>query len=465
MCKKINLKLIVKVFLILLIINKTPLFSLSLCELIDLTLQNNIDIITSQSEYKTALLSAKTINGSFSPGLSISSSSSISKDYEWNTTPDYFSSTITYSQPIPGGTQFSVTGSYAFNSSIYNEEQYLSQSPKISFTLTQSLLPFWAQGKVTDPTILSMQQQEEYYRYQNLYTKKTVLQNLIQNYAYFLIYENEIQIYENSISLVEEQIAAVKELKASGNTNQAKITELENTKWTYEENLMSVKTNYYSCLQNIKSICGVIIIEDSLSFGKTDENLTNLINISLEHISDPMDLIYKIKLQMLETKNVLQKQNSAPTLNLIVQPSWALEKVKNNDWQDAWKTGDNPSWTATVSMDFSPLLRSSMSKEKKHYEIDYQQAEKSYENYLLQKKFVNEQYELLYKNYSSQLESIEKLFDEGKIELIDYEKLYNAGAISKLDFDSVKTKVENCELSKNCVEIYKWLYGVLLEMN
>ena len=464
MCKKINLKLIFKIFLILLIISKTPLFSLSLCEVIDLTLQNNIDIITSQSEYEIALLSTKTIDGSFSPGFSISSSSSISKDYEWNTTPDYFSSTITYSQPIPGGTQFSVTGSYAFNSLIYNGEQYLSQSPKISFTLTQSLLPFWAQGKVSDPTILSMQQQEEYYRYQNLYIKKTVLQNLIQNYAYFLIYENEIQIYENSISLVEEQIAAVKELKASGNTNQAKITDLENTKWTYEENLMSVKTNYYSCLQNIKAICG-INIKDSLTFGQTDENLTNIINISLEHISDPMDLIYKIKLQMLETKNVLQKQNSAPTLNLTVQPSWALEKVKNNDWQDAWKNGDNPSWTATVSMDFSPLLRSTMSKYKKHYEIDYQQAEKSYENYLAQKKFVKEQYEILYRNYSYQLESIEKLFEEGKIEFRDYEKLYNEGAISKLDFDSVKTKVENCELSRNCVEIYKWLYGVLLSMN
>ena len=106
-----------------------------------------------------------------------------------------------------------------------------------------------------------------------------------------------------------------------------------------------------------------------------------------------------------------------------------------------------------------------MSKDKKHYEIDYQQAEKSYENYLAQKKFIKEQYEILYRNYSYQLESIEKLFEKGKIELRDYEKLYNAGAISKLDFDSVKTKVENFELSRNCVKIYKWLYGVLLEMN
>ena len=90
MCKKITLKLIYSVFLFLFIINKTPLFALSLCDLIDLTLQNNMDIITSQSEYENALLSAKTIDGIFSPGLSISSSSSISNDYEWNTTQDYF---------------------------------------------------------------------------------------------------------------------------------------------------------------------------------------------------------------------------------------------------------------------------------------------------------------------------------------------------------------------------------------
>lgn len=467
MQRKTNYQFFYKTFLILGLIIKTPLFSLSLSDLIDLTLQNNIDIITSQSDYESALLSAKTLGGNFSPGISISSTSSISNDYEWNLTPDYFSSNITYSQTIVGGTQFSITGTYSLNSTIYNEERYISQSPKINFTLTQSLLPFWIQGKISDPTILGNKQQVDYYHYQNIYAKKTVLQNLIQNYAYFLIYENEIQIYENSISLVEEQIAAVNELQSSGNTNQAKITELENTKWTYKENLMSAQANYYSYLQTLKSICGINIdiIEDSLEFEQTDENLTDLIKVSLEHVSDPMDLIYQLKLQMLETKHVLQKQSSAPTLSLTVQPSWTLENVKNNNWQDAWEKGEKTSWTATVSMDFSSFFKSTISKDKKHYEMDYQQAKKSYKNYLLQKKFVKEQYENLYRNYSNQLESIERLLTKEKLELNDYNKLYNEGTISKLDYDSVKIKVENGKLSRNCVEIYKWLYEVLLEIN
>lgn len=417
-------------------------FPFSFSDLVEAALQNNSDIASAKSDYDSALLSSKTYDSSFAPGLSFSSSSTISKDYDWNTNPDYFSTYVTYTQPLPGGTTLSATGTYSFTSASAGDDQYISQILKVSFTLSQSLLPFWTQGTIQDPTILNANLQAEYYRLQLLYTKKSVLQNILQNYAYALIYKNKIQSYRNSIFLVEAQIEALKKLKSSGSTNQAKITELENSKWGYEEDLISIQSSYCSYLQILKSMCGCEIDDIENTLVAPEKNILEEILIS-----DSMNSIYHIKLQMLETKRIFKIQNSAPTLNLTIQSSWTLENVKNNDWQDAWKNGDNPSWTATVSMDFSPLLRSTMSKDKKHYEIDYQQAEKSYENYLLQKKFVNEQYELLYKNYSSQLESIEKLFDEGKIELNDYEKLYNAGDISKLDFDSVKTKVDNCEFS------------------
>lgn len=454
MCRKINLKL----FCILLIAYKSPLFPISLYDLIDLTLQNNPDIIASLTDYESSLVSLKTLNGGFAPGFSLSSSTSLSKDYEWNSIPDFFSASFTYTQPLPGGTDFSITGNYSFNSTIYNEERYISLSPKISFSLTQSLLPFWAQGKIVDPTILDAIQQTEYYHYQNIYAKKTVLQNLIQNYAYFLIYVNEIQIYENSISLIEEQISATKKLKSSGNTNQAMITELENTKWSYEENLMSVQSNYFSSLQNIKSICGTNI-EESLEFVQNEEIPTKFLILSLENIIDPMDLIFQLKLQMLENRYVLQKQSSAPTLNLTIQPSWSLENVKNTEWITSRKKS-NPSWTGTISVDFSPLLKTTISQDNKHYEIDYEQTKKSYKNYLQQKKFVQEQYMFLLHNYSKQLEDIEKLYNEGKLELRDYERLFKIGAISKLDYDSVRVKVENYKLSRNCVVIYKWLCNI-----
>ncbi len=497
MLKKLNLSII---FLFIL----SDLSSFSLSDLITSALQNNSDIASAQSNYESAILSSKTLDGTFAPGIFFSSSTNLSKDYDWNTSPDYFSTYVTYSQPLPGGTTISATGTYSFTStttfsattatttdaSNLTVQRYISQNPNISFTLSQSLLPFWAQGTIKDPTILGAKQQAEYYRLQVLATKKSVLRNLLQNYAYAQIYKKQIQLYQNSISLIEKQIAALRELKTSGSTNQVKITELESTKWSYQEDLMSVQASFYSYLQNLKNICACEIAEndfddDFTDFPPSEEIFTAFSDISANPKTsdptapatstnnsipaDPMEKIYQLKLQMLKINRILEKQKSAPTLSLSLQPAWSFEKTKADNWQAAWKNaweaGENPTWTASLGLNLSPLLSSTVSQSKKQYEISYAQAEKSYENYLLQKHYVQEQYQTLVLNYSQQLENVANLYEEGKRELEDYKTQYEAGAISRLDFDSVKLRVENCGLSKNCVEIYKWLYTILEKMN
>ena len=79
-------------------------FSLSFKELIEITLQNNPDILAAQNGYDLACLSLKTLNSTYVPQVSLSSSTTLPDEYEWDTTPDYFSSSVTYSQPLPGGT-------------------------------------------------------------------------------------------------------------------------------------------------------------------------------------------------------------------------------------------------------------------------------------------------------------------------------------------------------------------------
>jgi outer membrane protein TolC len=491
MLKKLNLSII---FLFIL----SDLSSFSLSDLITSALQNNSDISSAQSNYESAILSSKTLDGTFAPGISFSSSTNLSKDYDWDTSPDYFSTYVTYSQPLPAGTTISATGTYSFTSTTTFSattasttdagnliaQRYISQNPNISFTLSQSLLPFWAQGTIKDPTILGAKQQAEYYRLQLLATKKSVLQNLLQNYAYAQIYQKQIQLYQNSITLIEKQIAALRELKTSGSTNQAKITELESTKWSYQEDLMSVQASFYSYLQNLKNICACEIAESDLfddDFPLFDDFFSDTYDISANPKTsdpaapatstgnfipaDPMEKIYQLKLQMLKTNRILEKQKSAPTLSLSLQPAWSFEKTKADDWKSAWKNGETPSWSASVGINFSPFLNAAVSKNQEQYEISYAQAEKSYENYLLQKHYVQEQYQTLVLNYSQQLENVANLYEEGRRELEDYKTQYEAGAISRLDFDSVKIRVENCDLSKNCVEIYKWLYTLLGEMN
>lgn len=303
-------------------------FSLSFDELIELTLQNNTDILSAQNSYDSACLSLKTLSGAYTPQVSLSSSASLPDEYKWDTTPDYFSSSITYSQPLPGGTTLGFTGSFSFNSADILEERYISQNPSISFSLTQSLFPFWAQGKIKNPAKLSAKQQKDYYYNQLLYTKKTVLQNLLQNYIYAAVYKKQIQIYENSIYLLDKQIEISNQLLKTGAVNQTRITELQSSKWSYQQDLMSAKSSYISYIQNLKTICGAEFENDTISLeNKTLPDLDDCIKgilLITDNIVDPLEESYKLKIELIKTNHTLEKQSSAPTVSLSVQPSWSF---------------------------------------------------------------------------------------------------------------------------------------------
>lgn len=445
-------------------------FSLSLNELTEITLQNNSDIIAAQNSYDCAILSLKTLNGTYAPQISFSSSSTLPNKYKWDTTPDYFSSSVIYSQPLPGGTSIEITGGTSFTSKNILEERYISQNPNISFSLSQSLLPFWIQGKLKNPEKLSASQQKEYCYYQLLYTKKTVLQNLVQNYIYTLIYEKQIQSYENSILLIDKQIEVVKELMNLGATSQAKITELQNSKWNYQQDLLSVQASFLGYIQNLKTICGSnfdesFLLNEYINLSSTDDFITKLIGIT-DNISDPLEKSYQLKIDILKTKRILEKQNSAPILSISVQPTWNLEQKKQNDWKDAWQDLNSPtSWSTTVNVNLSPLISATATKSKKQFNLDYESAENSYNAYLIQKNFVLQQYQTILKQYKLQSKKISNLYKTGMNELQDLQTQYKEGAISMLDYDSVKVQIENCKLNMEIIELYIWLYEVLLKIN
>lgn len=445
-------------------------FSLSFDELIELTLQNNTDIFSAQNSYDSACLSLKTLNGAYAPQVSLVSSASLPDEYKWDTSPDYFSSSITYSQPLAGGTTLGFTGSFSFNSADFLEERYISQNPSLSFSLTQSLFPFWAQGIIKNPAKLSAKQQKNYYYNQLLYTKKTVLQNLVQNFIYTAVYKKQIQIYENSIYLLDKQIETSNQLLKTGAINQARITELQSSKWSYQQDLMSAKSSYIGYIQNLKTICGTEFENDSLSLeNKTLPDFGDFtigILLITDNIVDPLEESYKLKIELLKTNHTLGKQASAPTLSLSVQPSWSFDPKKQEEWKKAWKDANSPSsWSATIGVNLSPLLSASVSKKKQQYELSYQALENSLNAYITQKEFVLQQYKTILDNYKIQLEEISMLYNTGNSKLKDLESQFSVGAISELDFDSVKVRVENCRLNMEIIELYVWLYEVLWGIN
>ena len=462
--KKILKKIVI--FMILFSSSDMILRAFSLMELAEIALNNNSDILSAINSYQTSILSSKSMDGTFSPQLSFSSSSQISKDYTWNNCPDYLSSSISYVQTLPGGSSISISGGASVNAETIYEELYLNQKPNVSISLQQSLMPFWIQGKSKDPNIENSYQQEQYYYHELLNTKKSTLLNVAQNFVYILIYKKQIQISQNLLKLLDEQIAATKQLKLSGASSQSKITELLNSKWTSQQDLLSVQTNLESTLQNLKILCNHDIdISDIAyhdSFSQFTDEFCNLIQEVTERISDPIEKNFQLQIEMLNNKKIINKQKYAPEISISAQPSWSMGIKKENEWKNAWKEMSEPSnWSFSVGINLSPFISASRKQNIKQYELDYESIRNSYNNYILKKEMSKKQYKKLFELYTKQLEEIKKIYENQQIELLDVQEQYELGVISKLDYDSLRIRIENCNLNLQINELYVCLYELL----
>ncbi len=229
-------------------------FGISILDLKDIVINSNVEIASAKKDYESAQLSAKTLDGLFSPSLSISSSSNLTEKINFNDNLDYFSSIVSYTQNLPFGHSFSIEGCYSYNYTTINQEKYISQLPEINFSFAKKLYPLFIKKIQKDPQILLAKQQSEFYYYQYCYAKKTKVKNLFQLLVYLNIYQYENQIYKNLISITDEQLIAYKSLKSSGYTNQAKITELENSRWNYQKELNNSEMDVVNCLQQLMEL-------------------------------------------------------------------------------------------------------------------------------------------------------------------------------------------------------------------
>ena len=71
------------------------------------------------------------------------------------------------------------------------------------------------------------------------------------------------------------------------------------------------------------------------------------------------------------------------------------------------------------------------------------------------------QYKKLFELYTKQLEEIKKIYENQQIELLDVQEQYELGVISKLDYDSLRIRIENCNLNLQINELYVCLYELL----
>jgi hypothetical protein len=429
-----------------------------------LAVSTNGDILSAQHAYESACLSFSTFDGAYAPSVTTSASSTVPDGYGWDECPDNLSASMSVTQPLPGGTSIGVTGSYALSSAAAAGTRYVSQIPDVTFTLSQSLYPFYAQGKVRNPERMSLQQKKEYYYNVLQYTKQQKLETIAQYYILSLIYRRKMEMYEASIAYAQEQIDALNELRKTGGANMTKIAELESSRMGNEQNLTDVRITYRQYVLYLKEACG--------SFSGEPEG-TDLPQNGLAPalaltggVHDPCAQELLLKISILKAAAVLAKQSGAPVLTLSLKPAWTLETVKASDWQSAWKRDADSActWAAGVSLNMTPLISALVSKTGESEEIEMRTAQDAYRAYLEQKDAVREQYEMLRTSFEEQLTEAEKLCADADSLVSDMKQQLEEGAVSQLDYDAVLSQEKIRYASLECIRLYIWLYSWLGKM-
>lgn len=439
-----------KISVILLILTCNNIFSQNyLKEVISIALRNNPQILSAKADYEAAALLSKNGGGAFTPGLSLSGS---------ETTKDNYSASLTYNQPLPGGTALQFSGSYDYSSVQMQETRIERKTPRLSLSVNQSLFPFWMAGKFTDPKILSYRLQEQYYFNQLQYSKQNIMMDVIQNCVYAVIENKKIESLQNSIKLVQLQYDALIELKKSGGANEAQLVELDNSRWSYELELLSARANYLGYIQKIKSLCYTdcdFLVEEQIcnliSKEYTADDFIGFYKAIAEYDSDPYAAALKLKIMLEENNIINEKQNNAPVLGFSAIVPYDTDNKKIGDW------------TLGLSIDFSPLFSSLTGHNLKRAEIGLQSARAVYEAYLEQKQFLKSQYDSILTDYEKQINKTNELIEKYQLQVNDKAQQLEQGIITKLDYESEKIRLENCRLTFESLLLNVWLYKVLRE--
>lgn len=440
-----------------------------LYELCNSAVKNNSDIKSAEKNYKNAIFSQNGSDGYYSPSLSITTSATIPNEYNWNESPDGFTTGITYLQPVISGTSIGVSGNYSYSISEFNDDRLILQNPQITFKLSQSLFPFWTQGFIKDPYRISKKKQTEYFYNQFLYTKQKILQELIQNYFSALLEYKKIQILKNSIILLQKQIEGLSEIKKMGGTNSSKIFELENSKWSYQQDLMSSELNLQSYLQNIKNLTEESFTEDVFFDESTylfeSDTLISLINNFLDFDFDPCEKSLLAKIEFEQVALVTSRQDSAPVLEMSMQPSWNFEQKKVAEWMDAWESLNSPkNWTIGLTVNLSPMFNAGFSKKNQKQKLILESAQDAYNSYIKQKAFVKSQYKNFISEYEKHYETVSKLIIDGKNQIRDMQIEFEKGLIAQLDFESKDIQIQNMILTSESLQLSICLYQLLLHL-
>ena len=317
----------------------------------------------------------------------------------------------------------------------------------ISFSINQSLFPFWIQGESSDPysEILSLKMLNGLYSKELL--EKDILKNVTISYitarrCLYLIDSTSriISVYDQILEAIEKPDCELP-------------IELLNEALNYNE----LRWNQIALLEEYASEFSNLITEMSAFCGK---KITVTTNDSLPNHSSNNEKVdftlkeYQTAIELIRLEKVLCLQSSAPQLSFSISSSFPFELTQKKSSM----ASNNYSWSSSVGLDLSSFFSSSKKELELTYKRDFENAKTQHE-----KKEVER---ILYLDFlKSKLEGAEFQKKELESMLVIYTEKYSQmsqmvdlGAFSFVELKLFEIKIKQIECSLKIMHDNMWLY-------
>ena len=403
----------------------------------------------------------------FLPSVFVSSSSTFSDiSIENSEVPEALNSSITISESLPGGLSIEVSPNVSFSRELVEEKTKLIEETKVSLSLSQKLLPYWAQKCGQNPEKTIQQNNNKQAAVNSKIVFLSAIEDITGKYFQYRSYCRNIDSVEKRITLLQEELDTLKKMNLVGNASLIEVFSIEEELKKYMNERQSYNSSKESTFFMINNCFS--IKEHNHPKSQSYNNIQELLlpekelpeKIEPVFLENPTYEYLKLQENNLEANLILNRQNSSPVLSLSGNVP-VHNSYDEGTFYGAYQSSNAKKWSLSVSLNLTSLVSDSKKRILKEYENDKQTNKEKMDALVNSLSAEREMYETLLADSKKQLELLRKSLEYYQ-SLLEAEKvLYTNGKITLFEIHQTeveiackKNDIQNCE---DNIWYYSWV--------
>ncbi len=299
--------------LILVFLLAVPVASETLSEIWQLCRGNSTELLYKQNEISLARNKEMyDVSKGSNPVLSMDGSMHFPKDYSdgYRFTPVGFEESISFKGSLSSSTGLSLSLKNSINNNYrITGREIFSQSTSMSFSLNQSIAPYWLQGETKDPyeQILTMTTTRNSYSKES--TEKSLMNDVTICYMRARKYSNLIDLTRRTIEIYDRILEVFDGMEGDVSLEMLNLgMNYRDSRWEQVLNLRSYVSEYSDLKMRLANYCGKEI----------DINANDELPDAMQSLFayDPHQREIETQIRLSELEYILKRQSLAPQLML-----------------------------------------------------------------------------------------------------------------------------------------------------